>query len=122
MELYKVKIFPKNEDFLSELISYLFENSQFFKREFSIDNILNQFSSPQILVEKLSPIPIKEKYGSTFQSYYRNNHDIQAISHQIHSISVDGFNYFANIELTQLEYNEYMILRPVYYKSKDSSE
>jgi hypothetical protein len=41
MELHKIKIFPKNEDFLNEIIDFFIKNSKVFKREFSIDNILN---------------------------------------------------------------------------------
>jgi len=59
MELHKVIIFPKNEDFLSELLEYLFENSPIFKREFSIDNILNHHVSPEEIFKKLSPIGIQ---------------------------------------------------------------
>jgi hypothetical protein len=85
MELYKVRIFPKNEDFLSELLEYLFENSTIFKREFSIDNILNHHVSPEEIFKKLSPIGIDEKHGSTFQSYHRNN-ELSYISHYTFNI------------------------------------
>jgi hypothetical protein len=116
MELYKVIIFPKNEDFLSELLEYLFENSPIFKREFSIDNILNDNVSPEEILKKLSPISIVEKHGSTFQSYYRNPEPFFA-SHTVHSISIEENKYYANIELGNIEYNELMILRPVYKKA-----
>ena len=121
MELHKVKIFPKNEDFLNEMIDFFIENSKVFKREFSIDNILNEEHSLPNLIEKLSPIPIDEKYGSTFQSHYRNNQP-SYISHTIHSISIDEDKYYANIELWRLAYNDLMILRPVYHKPKGSGE
>jgi len=121
MELHKIKIFPKNEDFLNELIEYLFENSKVFKREFSIDNILNESHSLPNLVKKLSPIPLDEKYGSTFQSHYRDDAP-SYISHTIHSISIDEDKYYANIELWRLSYNDLMILRPVYHKPKGSNE
>lgn len=115
MELHKVIIFPKNEDFLSELLEYLFENSPIFRREFSIDNILNNHVSPEEILKKLSPICIGEKHGSTFQSYHRNDGP-SFISHTIHSISVEENKYYGNIELWSIEYNELMILRPVYQK------
>jgi hypothetical protein len=121
MELHKIKIFPKNEDFLNEIIDYFIENSKVFKREFSIDNILNESHHLPHLIEKLSPVPIDEKYGSTFQSHYRNN-EPSYISHTIHSISIDEDKYYANIELWKLAYNDLMILRPVYHKPKGSSE
>ena len=63
---YKVEIFPKNEGFIDEIFEYLLENSPIFKREFSIDNILNEVC-PLTNLQKLSPIEISEKYGSTFQ-------------------------------------------------------
>ena len=121
MELHKVKIFPKNEDFLNEMIDFFIENSKVFKREFSIDNILNEEHSLPNLIQKLSPIPIDKKYGSTFQSHYRDN-EPSYISHTIHSISIDEDIYYANIELWRLAYNDLMILRPVYRKPKESSE
>jgi len=121
MELHKVKIFPKNEDFLNEMIDFLIENSKVFKREFSIDNILNEEHSLPNLVERISPIPIDEKYGSTFQSHYRNS-EPSYISLTIHSISIDEDNYYANIELWRLAHNDMMILRPVYHKPKGSNE
>ena len=121
MELHKVIIFHKNEYFLSEILEYFFENSSFFKREFSIDNILNHHVSPEDIFKKLSPIGIDEKHGSTFQSYHRND-EPSYISHTIHSISIEGDNYYANIELWSIEYNELMILRPVYRKPKGSTK
>ena len=121
MELHKVKIFPKNKDFLNEMIDFLVENSKVFKREFSINNILNEDHPLPNLAKKLSTIPLDEKYGSTFQSHYRNN-EPSYISLTIHSISIDENNYYANIELWRLAYNDLMILRPVYHKPKGSSE
>jgi len=121
MELHKIKIFPKNEDFLNEMIDFFIKNSKVFRREFSIDNILNEEHSLPNLIEKSSPIPIDEKYGSTFQSHYRDN-EPSYISHTIHSISIDKDKYYANIELWRLAYNDLMILRPVYHKPKGSSE
>lgn len=121
MELYKVKIFPKNDDFFKEVIEYLSENSQIFKREFSIDNILNEDHSLPNLVERISPISVENSYGSTFQSYHRDSAP-SYISHTIHSISIEGNNYYANIELWRLEYHELMILRPVYRKPKESTQ
>ena len=44
------------------------------------------------------------------------------IYHTIHSISIEGDNYYANIELWSIEYNELMILRPVYHKPKGSTK
>jgi hypothetical protein len=117
---YKVEIFPKNEGFIDEIFEYLLENSPIFKREFSIDNILNEVC-PLTNLQKLSPIEISEKYGSTFQSHYRDN-EPSYISHTIHSIYIDENKYYANIELWRLDYHELMILRPVYHKLKGSNE
>ena len=121
MKTYKVKIFPNNEDFYSELIEYLLQKSSVFKREFYIDNILNQHVSSGDIFKKLSPVETSEIYGSTFQSNYRDN-EPSYISHTIHSIGIDGDKFFANIELWRIKYNELMILRPVYYKSKETNK
>ena len=72
-------------------------------------------------MERISPIPIDGKYGSTFQSHYRNS-EPSYISLTIHSISIDDDIYYANIELWRLAYNDMMILRPVYHKPKGSNE
>jgi hypothetical protein len=114
---YKVEIFPKNEGFVDELIVFLLEKSPQFRRSLSIDNILNKESPLKNIeyLKKLSPIPLDEKYGSTFQSHYRNNAP-SYISHTIHSIFIDNKKFYANIELWRLDYNELMILRPVYQK------
>jgi len=118
---HKVEIFPKNEDFLNELVEYLSINSKMFKRELSIDNILNESYSIEHLIEKLSPISV-EKYGATFQSHFRENLSILDVSHLIHSISITQDKYYADIELLNgSEYHELMILRPVYRTTTKSS-
>lgn len=115
---HKVEIFPKNEGFIDELIVFLLEKSPQFKRELSIDNILNQESPLKNIdyLKKISTILVENSCGSTFQSYHRNDGP-SYISHTIHSISVEENRYYANIEMIWgLEYNEFMILRPVYQK------
>ena len=114
---HKVEIFPKNEGFIDELIVFLLEKSPQFRREFSIDNILNQEPPLKNIeyLKEISETPVDNSYGSTFQSYHRNDGP-SYISHTIHSISIEENKYYANIELWSIEYNELMILRPVYRK------
>ena len=38
---YKVEIIPKNESFLDDFFLFLIEKSDIFRRDISIDNILN---------------------------------------------------------------------------------
>jgi hypothetical protein len=127
MELYKVKIFPKTKDFDTELLNFLLENSPILNREFSIDNILNTSSSPlklNDLFEESNPILINEVVGSTFQSNWRSNKEIYAISHTVKSIFKEKEQYYGFIEASP--YGEIIdldkaILRPIYYK-KDKDE
>lgn len=128
MDSYRVKIFPKNEHFSKDLLVFLFEKSLTIKRDFSIDHILkNESSLPSIdtLFEKNNTIDLNEVYGSTFQSYWRNNRDIYAISHTVDQIIKDREDYFAKI--TPSGYGEIIdfnkgILKPIYYRSKDTDE
>jgi hypothetical protein len=114
---HKVEIFPKNDCFIDELIVFLLEKSPQFRRELSIDNILDEESPLKNMncLKKLSTTFVDNSYGSTFQSYHRNG-EPSYISHTIHSISIEENRYYANIELWRIEYNELMILRPVYQK------
>ena len=127
MELHKIKIFPKNEDFLNEMIDFLIEKSPTIKREFSINNILNEESSPlnfQDFLKKASSFELDNVYGSSFQgTYWRNNSQIYAISHTINSIVVEEDIFYGIVELSKnIKYEPNLILRPIYYKSKDSDK
>ena len=65
---YKVEIIPKNESFLDDFFLFLNEKSDIFRRDISIDNILNDTASLKDLeyLEKVSPIVLKDVFGSTF--------------------------------------------------------
>lgn len=128
MELYKVKIFPKTKDFDKELLNFLLKNSPILSREFSIDNILNSHSSPirlNDLFKESKPILINEVSGSTFQSHWRSNKDIYAISHTVKSVVKVQDQYYCFIEPTPygeiIDFNK-GILRPVYYKKQNDEE
>jgi hypothetical protein len=121
--MIKVQIFPKNDNFQEDLLAFLLKKSFEFKRSFSIDNILKKRSPLNIkdYLIRSSPIPVNEVWGSTFQTHYRGNDQIYAISHNIVSIEVTNDKYFANI--VPSEYPEVIdfesgFLRPVYYKPK----
>jgi hypothetical protein len=123
----KVQIIPKNRDFLDDFFLFLFEKSEIFRRDISIDNILNDTTSLKNFeyLEKVSPILLKDVFGSTFQTSYRNNDDIYAISHDVVSIEFTDGKIFGNINPST--YGEIInfdggCLRPVYYKKNDKSE
>jgi hypothetical protein len=125
--MHKVEIFPKNDGFLGDLLTYLKNKSSQFNRDFSIDNILNDNDSLQLkeYFIKKSPIYLNDVYGSTFQSSYRGNDQIYSISHIIKSIEVTEDKYFGNIdpwdhgEIIDFEQG---FLKPVYFKKDDKIE
>lgn len=121
--MIKVQIFPKNDSFLNELVAFLLKKSPQFKRNFFIDNILKEKgpSSLEKYLIKSSPIVVEEVWGSTFQSHYRSDEQIYAISHNIISIEVSKEKYFANIvpsDYAEVIDFELGFLRPIYYKPK----
>ena len=122
MTSYKIKIVPKNEDFLEEIFFFINEKSIEFKRQFNIDNILNKESSPiELILKEKSPIILDNVYGSTFQSHWRNNEDIYAISHYINSLIFESDGIYADVTPSRYGVgvdSELSILRPVYYKSE----
>jgi len=122
--MHKVEIFPKNDGFLGDLLTYLKNKSSQFNRDFSIDNILNEDDSLQIkeYLIKESPIVLNDVFGSTFQSQYRANEQIYSITHNIQSVEITEDKYFGNV--IPSEYGEIIdfdqgYLRPVYYKSEN---
>lgn len=124
---YKVEIIPKNESFLDDFFLFLIEKSDIFRRDISIDNILNDTASLKDLeyLEKVSPIVLKDVFGSTFQSSYRSNDNIYAISHDVVSIEFKDGKIFGNVNpSTHGEKIKFDggCLRPVYYKKNDKSE
>ena len=127
MVLHKIKIFPKNEDFLNEMFDFLIERSPTIKREFSINNILNQETSPLNFGDFLrenSVFEMDNVYGSSFQgTYWRDNSQIYAISHTINSIMFEEDIFYGIVELSKnIKYEPNLILRPIYYKPKDSDK
>ena len=118
---YKVRIIPKKGGFHDDIIEFLKRKSTYFKRETSLLEILEN-KNDIINLQKISPIPLEEVHGCPYQSDYRDNKDIFAISHQIVSVGfdIDGFYAF----LSETNYGELIdfdrvVLRPVYYKTKD---
>jgi hypothetical protein len=125
MELHKIKIFPKNEDFLNEMFDFLIEKSPTIKREFFINNILNQETSPlnfQDFLRENSVFELDNVYGSSFQgTHWRDNSQIYAISHTINSIVFEEDIFYGIVELSKnIKYEPNLILRPIYYKPRDS--
>lgn len=127
MDTYKVKIFPKNDDFLNEMIIFLFEKSPTMKRDFYIDNILNQetfqLDYKNFFIQN-SSFELDKLYGSTFQgTYWRDNSQIYAISHTINSIVFEEDIFHGIVELSKnIKYEPNLILRPIYYKPKESNK
>jgi len=123
----KVEILPKNDNFIQEFFEFLSEKSIEFRRDFSINNILNKEISLNKIkyLEKNSPIKLDDVYGSTFQSSFRGNDNIYAISHDVISIEIIQGKFFGNIKpSTYGETSKFdvAVLRPVYYKKDDKSE
>lgn len=117
----KVQIFENYEDLYSDLIEFFSRKSVFFKRESIINNLLNEYKSDKTIFKSNQPIPVEEVYGSTYQSSYRKDEDIYAISHTIHSIGIDKDGLFAILEPskygTPLDFSK-GLLRPVWYKNE----
>jgi hypothetical protein len=116
---YKIEIIEKNKKFLDEIFDFLLKKSFEFKRNYKIDTTLNKKIDKSEYLKKSSPINVESVYGSTFQSKYRSDDQIYAISHSIHSIEISNDKILANI--TSNEYGEIIDfdkghLKPVYYK------
>jgi hypothetical protein len=125
--VYKVEILPKNEDFINQFFLFLFEKSNIFRRDISIENLLDESVSIKNIeyLKKISPIILNDVYGSTFQSHYRDNDNIYAISHDVISIEIENGKFFGNVKPSR--YGDIIgfergLLRPVYYKKDDKSE
>ena len=114
-----VKIFSKKEDFLDDLVNFFFRKSLNFKRNYHINNILNNSISLTDEIKNLSPIKLDEVFGSTFQSTYRKNEQIYATTHTISEIDIRDDGFFAKIKPS--DYGEIIdfqkgVLRPVYFR------
>jgi hypothetical protein len=122
-----VKILPKTKEFDKELIDFLFEKSTYLKRDIYIQNILNTESSTisiSEIFESNAEIELNEVYGSTFQSHWRNNKEIYAISHLVKKIFKINETFYGILEETPygtIVDFEKGVLRPVYYRPKEDS-
>jgi len=122
----KVILFEKDENFIDDLFEFLSNKSYEFKRQLKIDQIFNNlhsFEDKLSYLKKNSPINTQSVYGSTFQSKYRNNEQIYAISHNVHSIDIKDGEISALVEPNT--YGEIIDfekcgLRPVYYKNNEN--
>jgi hypothetical protein len=121
----RIKILNKHKNFFDNLFGFLSNNSYEFKRQLKLDNIFESVNKLKNSNDKIqyiksqSPINIESVYGSTYQSKYRSNEQIYAISHSIHSIEIDNDEIFAIIKPN--EYGEVIDfekahLKPVYHK------
>ncbi len=124
MSLTKVKIISEKQGFFEDLLVFLNQKSNFFKREFNITNILNEEVSPLEFIKKNSPICVDDVFGSTYQSSFRKNEQIYQVSHDIVSIGFDDSGFFAYVSSS--EYGDKInfcdgILRPVYYKKDNKN-
>ena len=122
MKTSKVKIFQENEDFLDKILQFLSKNSKQFYRDVLINEILCIFDSTSKSLESLSPITLDTKYGSTYQSKYRDSIDLTSVSHFIKHLSIEGNNIYGIIDILdtpigtpiQSLESEDIILKPVY--------
>lgn len=118
---YKVKISPQKSDFINDLLVFLNRKSSHFRRESAISQILEKNTQHDIL-KKLSPIILEEVFGSTYQSSFRTNDKIYAISHDVLKICVENDNYFGIISPSP--YGEIIdfekgVLKPVWYQNDE---
>lgn len=118
---YKVEIIGKNKSLLDEIFEFLLKKSYEFKRNYKIDSTLGKKINRIEYLKKNSPINVESVYGSTFQSKYRSNDQIYAISHSIESIEILDDKILANIKPN--EYGDIIdfdkgYLKPVYYKNQ----
>lgn len=126
--MYKVEIFQKNETFLDDLVEFIFEKSPSLKRDNFIDDILNKSDSVNKnydYIKKIGRIELDNVFGSTFQSSYRSNDNIYAISHIIKYLEFENDSIHGIIEHSQ--YGELLdfekdILMPVYFKEREDSK
>jgi len=131
MKRVKVIIFQKNEDSLDEIVQFLSnpENSKEFYLKMNRDKFINEIlsiSDPihqwMPFLESLSPIKLYDKYGSTYQSKYREVLNISTISHHIKNIVVENNTLYGVIDILDTPVGgpiqsldaEQMVLNPIY--------
>ena len=87
--MVKVEIIQDENIFEKDFFDFIIKKSPTFKRDFSIDNILiSDKPNPNYLdyLKVYNPIKLENVFGSTYQSSFRSNDNIYAISHTIDSI------------------------------------
>lgn len=123
--MYKVEIFQKNDTFFQDLVDFIFEKSPTLRRDNFIGNILNESTSIYNdinYLKNLGFVDLENVYGSTYQSSFRSNDNIYAISHIIERIEFLNDDVYGIVKPS--EYGDVIdfdkgILRPVYYSDKD---
>lgn len=131
MKTVKVRIFQKNEDSFGEIVQFLSnpDNSKEFLLKMNRDKIINEILSIDDSIydwspslKSLSPITLDNKYGSTYQSKYREVINLTTISHHIKYLTVENNILFGIINILDTPIGtpiqsinpEDMILNPIY--------
>ncbi len=115
-------LFEDSQEFIDDLFEFLYDKSYEFKRQSKIDQIFNNLdglADKLSYLEKNSPINTQSVYGSTFQSKYRNNEQIYAITHNINCVYIKDGKISASVEPNtygKIIDFEKCVLKPVYYK------
>lgn len=120
---HKIRIFENNKDLFEEIRQFVLLKSPIYKRDILISDLLNQKEVDRHYLETQSPVPIEDSYGSTYQSSFRSNDSIYAISHYIVSIGLDDCGFYAFITPSLygdvIDFNK-GVLRPVWYKNENN--
>lgn len=137
MKTVKVRIFRKNEDSMSKIVRFLSnpDNSKEFSLKMNRDKAINDILSissecsskwlPSL--QSLSPILLDHKFGSIYQSKYREIINLSTISHNIKYITVENNILFGIIDILDTPYGnpiqsidpEDIILKPIYSNISD---
>jgi|688.fasta_scaffold522446_2 hypothetical protein len=124
----KIEIIQKKEGFIRDLTKFILEKSSEVKRDFMIEKVIDDTSTPLNILDylnKYKKVSLQNVFGSTFQSHYRTNDNIYAISHYIHHIEFEGGKFYGHLEPSGygdvIDFNKGVLL-PVYYKSDENSE
>jgi hypothetical protein len=107
MESIKVQIFFKNKDFENHLEEFLNKKwsseTIHILRDHKINEILSleddKFSFKQVIHSGLKLQLDGSVLGATYQSDYRNQFNLQDVSHVIDDIYFESDNYFATIRI-----------------------
>lgn len=116
---HRLKIQYESDGFIQSFYDFLIEISLDFKREVSINSLLdiNENTIYELLL-KISPINIDILYGSTYSSMYRDITNVNDISHLITSFDIDETGIYASVELVNkndiYDSVDILSLKPVY--------